>query len=130
MTRYQQLTLDLLDLQSGDAAFGRRRSGRAAGDDRVRADAGNMTRLTDHKKIDQHSTWSPDGNGLAYAGKMAIGDDGELVANSKGRPVSTYDIYLVPSAGFAIGDATERPILPINLMQTDGRDGKSPSWRP
>ncbi|HJP30190.1 MAG TPA: hypothetical protein QGF95_06520 [Candidatus Latescibacteria bacterium] len=74
--------------------------------------------------------WSPDGRALAYSGKMTIGADGELVADDKGRPQGTYDIYLVPSSGFDWDDTTERPVRPINLTQTDDRDERSPSWRP
>ncbi|MFP6647106.1 MAG: hypothetical protein VCF24_26615 [Candidatus Latescibacterota bacterium] len=74
--------------------------------------------------------WSPDGHALAYSGKMTIGDDGELVADKKGRPLGTYDIYLIPSSGFDWDETTERPVRPINLTQTDDRDERSPSWRP
>ncbi len=74
--------------------------------------------------------WSPDGRGLTYSGKMTIGDDGELAADGKGRPLGTYDIYLVPASGFDWDDTTERPVRPINLTQTDDRDERSPSWRP
>lgn len=74
--------------------------------------------------------WSPDGRALAYSGKMTIGADGELAADKKGRPLGTYDIYLVQSSGFDWDETTERPVRPINLTQTDDRDERSPSWRP
>lgn len=75
-------------------------------------------------------TWSPDGRGLAYSGKINIGPDGALVADEKGRPVdATYDIYLIPTCGFDIDEATQRPVLPINLTNTDDRDERQPRWR-
>ncbi len=73
--------------------------------------------------------WSPDGRALAYSGKMTIGADGELAADDKGRPLGSYDIYLVPASGFDWDDTTERPVRPINLTQTEDRDERSPSWR-
>jgi Tol biopolymer transport system component len=74
--------------------------------------------------------WSPDGRGIAYSGKMTIGADDELVADEKGRPIGTYDIYLVEAAGFDWDDVPERPVRPTNLTKTDDRDERSPSWRP
>lgn len=73
--------------------------------------------------------WSPDGRGLAYSGKMQVGEDGEFVTDSRGRPLGTYDIYLLPAAGFDWDDTTERPVMPVNLTRTDDRDERSPSWR-
>lgn len=74
--------------------------------------------------------WSPDGRGLAYSGKFSIGADGELKADDKGRPLGTYDIYVLSTSGFDFDDTTERPVLPINLTNTDDRNERSPSWRP
>lgn len=73
--------------------------------------------------------WSPDGRGLAYAGKMKIGEDGEFATDSRGRSLGTFDIYLLPASGFDWDDATERPVMPLNLTRTDDRDERSPSWR-
>ncbi len=73
--------------------------------------------------------WSPDGRGLAYAGKMKIGPDGEFVTDKRGRSRGTFDIYLLPASGFDWDDAPERPVMPLNLTQTDDRDERSPSWR-
>ena len=73
--------------------------------------------------------WSPDGRGLAYAGKMKIGEDGEFVTDSRGRPKGTYDIYLMPVSGWDWDDTADRPVMPLNLTATDDRDERSPSWR-
>lgn len=74
--------------------------------------------------------WSPDGRGLAYSGKMKIGGDGEFVTDERGRSLGTFDIYLLPAAGYDWDDTTERPVMPVNLTRTDDRDERSPSWRP
>ena len=77
--------------------------------------------------------WSPDGRGLAYSGKMKIGDDGEVVTDKRGRSLGTYDIYLLPASGFdwdvASDEAPARPVMPINLTQTNDWDEYSPDWR-
>jgi len=77
--------------------------------------------------------WSPDGAGLVYQGKMKVGDDGELMVEEisigKKRPMGTYDLFILPSVGFDWDDATAKPILPVNLTNTDDRDEVSPSWR-
>ncbi len=73
--------------------------------------------------------WSPDGRGLAYSGKMKVGEDGEFVTDERGRSLGTFDIYLLPAAGFDWDDTTERPVMPVNLTRTDDRDERSPSWR-
>ena len=72
------------------------------------------TRVTiAEKTYEQEPVWSPDGKGLAYAGKM--GDD-------------DYDIYIVGTAGFDLDDL-ESLLLPINLTDNNDRDDMTPSWR-
>jgi len=70
---------------------------------------------------------------LVYQGKMKIGDDGELMIEEfsmgKKRPMGTFDIFVVPSVGFDWDEAVSKPILPVNLTNTDDRDEVSPSWR-
>lgn len=95
----------------------------------IDVDGSGMRRLTEHKKIDQQPAWSPDSRGLAYSGKMKIGEDGEFVTDERGRSRGTFDIYLLPAAGFDGDDTTERPVVPVNLTRTDDRDERSPSWR-
>ena len=82
----------------------------------MRADGQGQTRISiAEKTYEQEPVWSPDGKGIAYAGKM--GDD-------------EYDIYLVGTAGFDLDELDAPPLLPINLTDNDDRDDMSPSWRP
>ena len=82
----------------------------------MRADGQGQTRISiAEKTYEQEPVWSPDGKGIAYAGKM--GDD-------------EYDIYLVGTAGFDLDEMDEPPLMPINLTNNDDRDDMSPSWRP
>ena len=82
----------------------------------MRADGQGQTRISiAEKTYEQEPVWSPDGRGLAYAGKM--GDD-------------EYDIYLVGTAGFDMDEMDAPPLMPINLTDNDDRDDMSPSWRP
>ncbi len=82
----------------------------------MRADGQGQTRISiAEKTYEQEPVWSPDGKGIAYAGKM--GDD-------------EYDIYLVGTAGFDLDELDAPPLLPVNLTDNDDRDDMSPSWRP
>ena len=82
----------------------------------MRADGQGQTRISvAEKTYEQEPVWSPDGKGIAYAGKM--GDD-------------EYDIYLIGTAGFDLDEMDEPPLMPINLTDNDDRDDMSPSWRP
>ena len=82
----------------------------------MRADGQGQTRISiAEKTYEQEPVWSPDGKGIAYAGKM--GDD-------------EYDIYLVGTAGFDLDELDAPPLLPVNLTDNDDRDDISPSWRP
>lgn len=82
----------------------------------MRADGQGQTRISiAEKTYEQEPVWSPDGKGIAYAGKM--GDD-------------EYDIYLVGTAGFDLDELDAPPLMPINLTDNDDRDDMSPSWRP
>lgn len=81
----------------------------------MRADGQGQTRISiAEKTYEQEPVWSPDGKGIAYAGKM--GDD-------------EYDIYLVGTAGFDLDELDAPPLMPINLTDNDDRDDMSPSWR-
>ncbi|MBD06974.1 MAG: hypothetical protein CME24_21815 [Gemmatimonadetes bacterium] len=96
--------------------------------------SGDQIRITVAElTFEQDPTWSPDGAGLAYQGKMKIDDNGELMVDEisvgKKRPSGTFDIFVVPSTGFDWDDAPSKPILPVNLTNTDDRDEISPSWR-
>jgi len=97
----------------------------------MRPDGEGQTRITfaEHT-YEVESVWSPDGRGLAYAGKMKIDENGGLVADDKGRPVATYDIYVVAATGFDWDEVDSPSVLPVNLTNTDDRDEVSPSWRP
>ncbi|MBT6144148.1 MAG: hypothetical protein HN712_05450 [Gemmatimonadetes bacterium] len=95
---------------------------------------GHQIRITvAQMTFEQDPEWSPDGGGLVYQGKMKIGDDGELMIEEfsmgKKRPMGTFDIFVVPSVGFDWDEAVSKPILPVNLTNTDDRDEVSPSWR-
>ena len=82
----------------------------------MRPDGQGQTRISiAEKTYEQEPVWSPDGKGIAYAGRM--GDD-------------EYDIYLVGTAGFDMDEMDEPPLMPINLTDNDDRDDMSPSWRP
>ena len=82
----------------------------------MRADGQGQTRISiAEKTYEQEPVWSPDGKGIAYAGKM--GDD-------------EYDIYLIGTAGFDLDEMDAPPLMPINLTDNDDRDDMSPSWRP
>ena len=82
----------------------------------MQADGRGQTRISiAEKTYEQEPVFSPDGKGIAYAGKM--GDD-------------EYDIYLVGTAGFDMDEMDEPPLMPINLTDNDDRDDLSPSWRP
>jgi Tol biopolymer transport system component len=82
----------------------------------MRADGQGQTRISiAEDTYEQEPVWSPDGKGIAYAGKM--GDD-------------EYDIYLVGTAGFDLDEMDAPPLMPINLTDNDDRDDMSPSWRP
>ena len=78
---------------------------------------------------EQEPTWSPDGRGLAYAGKMTIDANGGLVADGLGRPLGNYDIYLVAATGFDWDNVVSPPVRPVNLTNTEDWDEFSPSWR-
>ena len=82
----------------------------------MRADGQGQTRISiAEETYEQEPVWSPDGKGIAYAGKM--GDD-------------EYDIYLIGTAGFDLDEMDTPPLMPINLTDNDDRDDMSPSWRP
>jgi len=82
----------------------------------MKTDGSALTRISiAEKTFEQEPSWSPDGRGLAYAGKM-----GE----------SEYDIYLVKTTGFDLDEIENPPVLPINLTDNDDRDDMSPHWRP
>ena len=82
----------------------------------MRADGQGQTRISiAEETYEQEPVWSPDGKGIAYAGKM--GDD-------------EYDIYLIGTAGFDLDEMDAPPLMPINLTDNDDRDDMSPSWRP
>ena len=82
----------------------------------MKTDGSALTRISiAEKTFEQEPAWSPDGRGLAYAGKM-----GE----------SEYDIYLVKANGFDLDEIENPPVLPINLTDNDDRDDMSPHWRP
>lgn len=82
----------------------------------MQADGQGQTRISiAEKTYEQEPVFSPDGKGIAYAGKM--GDD-------------EYDIYLVGTAGFDMDEMDEPPLMPVNLTDNDDRDDLSPSWRP
>ena len=82
----------------------------------MRADGQGQTRISiAEETYEQEPVWSPDGKGIAYAGKMG-GDE--------------YDIYLIGTAGFDLDEMDVPPLMPINLTDNDDRDDMSPSWRP
>ena len=82
----------------------------------MRADGQGQTRISiAEETYEQEPVWSPDGKGIAYAGKMG-GDE--------------YDIYLIGTAGFDLDEMDAPPLMPINLTDNDDRDDMSPSWRP
>jgi Tol biopolymer transport system component len=82
----------------------------------MKTDGSALTRISiAEKTFEQEPSWSPDGRGLAYAGKM-----GE----------SEYDIYLVKATGFDLDEIENPSVLPINLTDNDDRDDMSPHWRP
>ena len=82
----------------------------------MRADGQGQTRISiAEETYEQEPVWSPDGKGIAYAGKMG-GDE--------------YDIYLIGTAGFDLDEMDTPPLMPINLTDNDDRDDMSPSWRP
>lgn len=89
-----------------------------------------QTRLTvAEATYDIEPVWAPDGRGLAYSGKMTIGDDGEFVVDQHGKSLGSYDIYLLPVVGFDWDDDPARPVVPVNLTNSPDRDDKTPSWR-
>ncbi len=82
----------------------------------MRADGQGQTRISiAEETYEQEPVFSPDGKGIAYAGKM--GDD-------------EYDIYLIGTAGFDLDEMDAPPMMPINLTDNEDRDDMSPSWRP
>ena len=82
----------------------------------MQADGQGQTRISiAEETYEQEPVFSPDGKGIAYAGRM--GDD-------------EYDIYLVGTAGFDLDEMDAPPLMPINLTDNDDRDDMSPSWRP
>ena len=81
----------------------------------MRANGEAKTRISiAEKTYEQETVWSPDGKGLAYAGKMD-GDD--------------YDIYIVGTNGFDLDDLDTPRLPPVNLTDNHDRDDMSPSWR-
>ena len=95
-----------------------------------RADGQAQTRITvAEATFEVAPVWSPDGHGLAYSGKMEIGDDGEFVVDERGRSLGSYDIYLLPATGFDWDEMESRPVRPVNLTNSPDREDRAPSWR-
>ena len=96
----------------------------------ARADGQAQTRVTiAESTYEREPVWSPDGRGLAYSGKMMVGDDGEFVVDERGRSLGSYDIYLLSATGFDWDEMEDRPVRPINLTNSPEREDRSPSWR-
>jgi Tol biopolymer transport system component len=126
----------------------------------IDADGSNQLRLTNNKKYDWFSSWSPNGRSIAYDSEQFGGQelmlmnidgsartrisiaektyeqepdwalDGKHLAYAGKMEEEDYDIYIVPTRGFDYDDLAEPVGAPINLTNNDDRDDMSPHWRP
>lgn len=93
-------------------------------------DGSGQTRITvAENTFNAEPVWSPCGLGLAYAGKMPLDEGGNIITDSRGRPVGTWDIYVVAATGFDWDQTDRRDVLPVNLTRNEDWDEVSPSWR-
>jgi len=97
----------------------------------VRADGQDQTRVTIAEgSYEGQPAWSPDGRGVAFDGKMTVGDDGEFVVHEiTRRPIGDWEIYILPITGYDWDEMAERPVRPVNLTNSPDREDRSPSWR-
>jgi len=97
----------------------------------ARADGQDQTRVTIAEgSYEGQPAWSPDGRGVAFDGKMTVGDDGEFVVHEiTRRPIGDWEIYILPITGYDWDEMAERPVRPVNLTNSPDREDRSPSWR-